>query len=111
LTPSFSDLVADAKRDRAVFAVASRDGRPVAAAIGVRHGTLLGIFNMHTVPEWRRIGAGGLLIHVLANHARARGITTLCLQVERDNPGAFALYARHGFSEAYGYHYRILAAG
>jgi ribosomal protein S18 acetylase RimI-like enzyme len=94
---------------RGVYAVAMRDGRPLAAAIGVRHGTLLGIFNMQTVPAYRRKGAGTLLVVALARHAKAHDMTTLYLQVERENSSALAFYARFGFTEVYGYHYRTLA--
>jgi ribosomal protein S18 acetylase RimI-like enzyme len=49
------------------------------------------------------------VLAALARWAAERGARRLYLQVERDNPAALGLYARAGFRERYGYHYRLLA--
>lgn len=92
---------------RAGFATVRSQGHVVAAALGVLDSTLLGIFNMHTLPEARRRGAGTAALAALVEWARAEGAVHAYLQVERDNPAALSLYARAGFKERYGYHYRV----
>jgi GNAT superfamily N-acetyltransferase len=61
---------------------------------------------MGTRPEARRRGAATAVLHALAAWAAANGCPRSYLQVEEDNPGARALYARAGFTDAYRYHYR-----
>jgi len=91
---------------RAGFAQARLADEPVASGLGVVDGNRAGIFAMLTVPERRGQGAGAALLVALARWATERGARELYLQVERDNPAALALYARTGFRERYGYHYR-----
>ncbi len=88
------------------FALARLGGEPAAAGLGVVRGDWAGVFSMFTLPERRRRGGGRAVLGTLAGWARRRGASRLYLQVERDNPGALALYAGAGFREAYGYHYR-----
>jgi GNAT superfamily N-acetyltransferase len=89
-----------------LHATAFREGVPVAAGLGVLAGSWLGVFSMRTLPEHRRAGAATALLERLCAVAHERGASNAYLQVERDNTAAIALYARHGFTEAYGYHYR-----
>ncbi len=95
--------------ERATFALASVDGRPAAAGMGVLcpTGRAMGVFSMLTVPEARRRGAGRAVLSALATAALERGALELYLLVERDNAGALALYASASFRELYGYHYRV----
>lgn len=54
---------------------------------------------MGLVPEWRRRGLGGhILNHALAL-AQQAGASELLLSVDHENPPAFNLYTRAGFSE------------
>lgn len=46
----------------------------------------------------RRLGIGTVLVEQLLGAARARGAAEVFLEVRADNPGAEALYARHGFA-------------
>jgi ribosomal protein S18 acetylase RimI-like enzyme len=94
---------------RAGYVLARRGGEPVATALGVADGEWAGVFSMLTLPAWRGRGAGRSLLAALARWAEERGARRLYLQVERDNPAALGLYARAGFRERYGYHYRLLA--
>ena len=66
-----------------------------------------GSLPMHTVEPMRRRGAGRAVLHALARWACDRQAHSLYLQVERDNLPALALYHQAGFTDAYGYHYRI----
>lgn len=47
----------------------------------------------------RRLGIGTLLVEQLLAVARERGAREVFLEVRADNPGARALYERHGFVE------------
>jgi GNAT superfamily N-acetyltransferase len=80
--------------------------RAVALGFAVADGEWAGIFGMGTRPEARRTGGATAVLHALATWAMDQSATRLYLQVEVDNPGARALYARAGFGDAYGYHYR-----
>jgi ribosomal protein S18 acetylase RimI-like enzyme len=95
---------------RAGFALARLEGEPAASGLGVVDGDFAGIFSMLTLPERRRRGAAQAVLGALARWAERRGAERLALQVERDNPAALALYARAGFREIYGYHYRLARA-
>jgi GNAT superfamily N-acetyltransferase len=79
----------------------------VATALGVSDGDWAGVFSLLTRPAWRGRGAGRALLGALARWAASRGARRLYLQVERDNAPALALYAKAGFRERYGYHYRL----
>lgn len=95
---------------RALFALASVEGRPAAVALGVIDGAWMGVFSMATLPAYRRRGLASAALRALAAAGRERGARDLYLQVERDNAPARALYERHGFREAYAYHYRVAPA-
>jgi len=94
---------------RAGFALARLDGAPAATALGVCEAGWLGVFAMATLPEFRRRGAATALLDALRSWGESLGAARAYLQVERDNAEALALYARDGFREAYGYHYRVSA--
>jgi len=46
----------------------------------------------------RRLGVGTVLVQHLLALARERGAREMMLEVRADNPGAEALYERHGFA-------------
>ncbi|MFN4003042.1 ribosomal protein S18-alanine N-acetyltransferase [Microcella sp.] len=50
------------------------------------------------VPAHRGRGVGALLVRLLLDEARARGVDDVLLEVRADNPGAQRLYERHGFA-------------
>ncbi|WP_066370382.1 GNAT family N-acetyltransferase [Herbidospora mongoliensis] len=70
-----------------------------------------GVFCMVTHPAHRRRGIASAVLAAGAGWAGSQGARRLFLQVEEDNPGARALYARQGFTFSHAYHYRILATG
>jgi len=96
---------------RVGYALVERAGEPVAAGLGVVDEGWLGVFSMSTRPAHRRRGAARAVLAALAGFALERGAPRIYLQVERDNAPALALYARAGFAEHHGYHYRTHPAG
>jgi ribosomal protein S18 acetylase RimI-like enzyme len=89
------------------YATLHRDGIPVAVALGVVEGNWMGIFNVVTLPAYRRQGAARALLAALASWGQQAGATHAYLQVMVRNTAAQALYASVGFATVYGYHYRV----
>jgi len=58
-------------------------------------------------PGHRRTGLATAITAALATAAAAQGAASLYLQVVAGNQAARALYARAGFTEHHGYHYRV----
>lgn len=46
----------------------------------------------------RRFGIGAMMLRRLLDEARTRGVDDVLLEVRADNPGAQAMYERHGFA-------------
>lgn len=80
-------------------------GVVLAVGLGVRLGTVLGLFNMATLPEVRRRGAGTAVVAALRRQAGAN-LNTLFLQVGEENSVGQAFYGGLGFVTLYRYHYR-----
>jgi ribosomal protein S18 acetylase RimI-like enzyme len=89
------------------FARLDIEGAPVAVGLGVVGGDWLGIFCMATHPLQRRRGAALGLLRALAIWGSLYDATGAYLQVDEANLEARALYARAGFTQGYGYHYRV----
>jgi ribosomal protein S18 acetylase RimI-like enzyme len=87
------------------YAVLTLDGAPAAAGRAVVDGRWLGIFNMATLPAFRRRGAARAVLAALAEWGAAGGATTAYLQMEADNGAAPGLYDRAGFTTCYEYEY------
>jgi GNAT superfamily N-acetyltransferase len=94
--------------DRAAFAIARDEatGAPLGVAIGVEEQGWLGLFSLGVLPSARRRGVASVIVAALECWARSRGASSVYLQVEQDNHGALAFYARRGFHIAHSYHYR-----
>ncbi|MEM8706505.1 MAG: GNAT family N-acetyltransferase [Actinomycetota bacterium] len=88
------------------FAVASVDGEPVGAGMGVGDGDLVGVFAMRTRPDQQGRGAGQAVLDALVAEGGRRGATTAWLQVEMGNDRAGDWYRRLGFTRISGYRYR-----
>jgi len=88
------------------FARAVLDGVVVAVGRAVADTGWAGLFGIATLPKARGRGAARAVVAALAHWAAARHADHLYLQVERDNVAACHLYARAGFTELCGYHYR-----
>jgi ribosomal protein S18 acetylase RimI-like enzyme len=89
--------------------VLTLDGEPAAAGRGVVDSGWLGIFNMATLPAFRRRGAASAILAALAKWASSLGATNSYLQLEADNAAAPALYEKAGFTTAYEYSYWSLS--
>lgn len=91
--------------------VVEHDERVHFAVACVADGTVMGyvvawfvmdegeIANLAVAPEARGRGVGATLLRGAITAARARGVTTLYLEVRSSNTAARALYASHGFME------------
>ena len=75
---------------------------------GVAEGSWLGIFNIATHPDKRKIGAATAVNHALGLWGSKLGATRAYLQVETNNSIAKSLYGKLGFAHAYTYWYRQL---
>lgn len=91
------------------YATVVEDGKPVAYGLAVVERGMVGLFDIVTVSEARRRGAGRLLVKSLLAWGRSQGATASYLQVHGTNEAARNLYGSFGFQEAYRYHYRIRA--
>jgi len=60
-----------------------------------------------TLPHLRGRGAGGRMLDRAVLWAREAGARQLALAVTTANDGARRLYARHGLTARFGYHYRV----
>jgi ribosomal protein S18 acetylase RimI-like enzyme len=89
------------------FATLSENGQPMAYGLAVAERGMVGLFDIVTVPEARRRGAGRRLVTALLAWGRSEGAARAYLQVVATNAPAIALYERFGFREAYRYHYRV----
>ncbi|MDT0342509.1 GNAT family N-acetyltransferase [Streptomyces litchfieldiae] len=87
------------------------DGRPAAVGRCVVDGRWAGFAAMRVDPAHRRRGLATTVLAELARAALAEGASAAYLQVETDNPGARALYARLGFADHHHYHYRTAPEG
>ena len=89
----------------AMYAHITQDGAPVAAGVGAYSQGWASIHGMRTVVAQRGQGLARSILRALAQEAQARGIARFFLQVEEENAGAIALYAKAGFTTAWRYHY------
>ena len=70
------------------------DSRPVARAMSLVRGQLVGVYNVYVAPSQRRRGFGGEMTAVAADAGRAAGATAACLESTEE---AFGLYQELGF--------------
>ncbi|MEP7054555.1 MAG: GNAT family N-acetyltransferase [Actinomycetota bacterium] len=92
-------------RQPSAYALVTIDGVPAAAGRGVFDDDWLGIFNMATLPAFRRRGAAAAVLSALAQWAIDSGAKRGYLQMEADNEAARRLYARSGFEHCYHYEF------
>lgn len=89
------------------YACIRQDGQPVAVALAVADGPLLGLFCVGTAPEARQQGLGKRCLSSLLHWGTAQGASRLWLQVSAANTPARTLYERMGLGEVYPYEYRV----
>ena len=82
-------------------------GAKAPAAIGrcVVDGRWASFAAVEVAPEMRRRGLATTVMAALARRALDEGASAAWLQVETDNAGARALYARLGFTAHHAYHH------
>jgi GNAT superfamily N-acetyltransferase len=81
------------------------DGSPASSAACVASGEWAGVYVMRTEAPYRRRGLAARVLREAAIWASKTGANKLYLQVDGENHGARALYARTGFRDAYRYTY------
>ena len=89
------------------FALATENGAPVAAGLGVFENEHVGLFDIVADPTRRRAGHGRRVVEGIMAWGRSLGATRAYLMVVAANAPAIALYERLGYREAYRSHYRI----
>jgi GNAT superfamily N-acetyltransferase len=87
------------------------DDRVAAAAFVAAAGDVAMAHAIEVAPRFRRQGLGAAITAAAASWALENGAGTLALAVTERNAGARALYARLGFVDCGGYHYRRAPEG
>lgn len=82
------------------------DGTLVACGQSASEGDLVGLYDVFVSETMRGRGIAAALCTRLLTNARQAGARSAYLQVEADNHAARAVYAKLGFADGYGYHYR-----
>jgi ribosomal protein S18 acetylase RimI-like enzyme len=83
------------------------DGRIVACGQRAQEADLVGLYDVYVADALRGRGFASRLCARLLADARDSGAVSAYLQVEADNAPARAVYARLGFADGFGYHYRV----
>ena len=83
------------------------DGKIVACGMAVLQGDYVGLFDIVTHRDFRRLGYGRRLTLGLLHWAKREGAKLAYLQVALNNEAALRLYSGLGFAEAYRYWYRV----
>ena len=104
--PGLSELIGKVEGDVGLFLMEDAHGAPQAAAMAVRFGELVGIFEVVTNPQFRRQGLGHRIIRTAMLWGWEMGASQAWLQVVAANDAANRLYESEGFAEVYRYAYR-----
>lgn len=78
----------------------------IACGMAVVEDGYLGLFDITVSEEHRNLGYGAKLIGSMLSLGKECGAKTAYLQVMLNNPSAFHLYQKFGFTQMYQYHYR-----
>lgn len=106
--PGLAELIASVEGEVALFLDEDANA-PLAAAMAVRFGDLVGLFEVISNPEIRGHGFGRGIVENVLDWAAHSGATMAWLQVVASNEKAVGLYRSLGFVERYRYAYRIQA--
>src|SRR6185312_1769531 len=86
-------------RSAAVFVSGTRTGIDAAAVVFYRrYAHAARLYSLAVGAHARGTGLGGALLAASEADARARGCTSMRLEVRTDNPSAIALYERRGYT-------------
>jgi len=77
----------------------------IACGMAVVEDGYLGLFDITVSEEHRNLGYGAKLIGSMLSLGKECGAKTAYLQVMLNNPSAFHLYQKFGFTQMYQYHY------
>jgi len=108
--PGLSELIGLVTGDVGLFLSEDENRVPQAAAMAVRFGDLLGLFEVVSNPVLRGRGFARQILRNAILWGRERGARQVWLQVVSENTPAIGLYQSEGFSEVYRYAYRQASA-
>jgi ribosomal protein S18 acetylase RimI-like enzyme len=111
LKPGLLELIAQVEGEVGLFLNEDPSGHPLAAAMAVRFGDLVGLFEVVSNPDARRRGLGRHMVRTVMRWGREHGARRAWLQVVADNHVANRLYESEGFNEVYRYAYRQAPEG
>lgn len=109
--PGLSEIIGNVQGEVGLFLSEDEDGTPLAAAMAVRFGDLIGLFEVVSNPALRRKGYGRRIMRAAMLWGLENGATRAWLQVVAANEPAIGLYESEGFHQAYRYSYRIAPEG
>ena len=104
--PGLSELIGMVRGEVGLFLSEDENANPLAAAMAVRFGNLVGLFEVVSNPARRQQGLGRKMVRNALLWRRERGAHQAWLQVVAANQAANALYESEGFAEIYRYAYR-----
>ena len=103
--PGLINLINRIEGEVGLFLLEDHHGTPLAAAMAVRFGALVGLFEVVSNPQMRGRGLGRRIVRTALLWGCSRGAKKAWLQVVAENHPAIALYEAEGFREAYRYVY------
>jgi GNAT superfamily N-acetyltransferase len=109
--PGLSEIIGNVQGEVGLFLSEDDDGKPLAAAMAVRFGDLVGLFEVVSNPALRREGYGRRIMRSAMLWGFENGARRAWLQVVAANEPAIALYQDEGFQAAYTYSYRQAPEG
>ncbi|MEE9374849.1 MAG: GNAT family N-acetyltransferase [Rhizobiaceae bacterium] len=104
--PGLSEIINNVQGEVGLFLSEDESGKPLAAAMAVRFGDLVGLFEIVSNPSLRHLGFGRRVVRTALLWGREHGARQAWLQVVATNEPAIGLYESEGFSEVYRYAYR-----
>lgn len=111
LKPGLHELISQVEGDVGLFLSEDESGVPIAGAMAVRFGDLVGLFEVVSNPKKRGLGHGRSILRNAMLWGRNKGAHRAWLQVVVENSVAEGLYRSEGFEEAYRYAYRQAPEG
>ena len=109
--PGLSEIIGNVQGEVGLFLSEDDAGKPLSAAMAVRFGDLVGLFEVVANPALRRQGYGRRIMRAAMLWGFENGAKRAWLQVVAANEPAIALYQDEGFQPAYRYSYRIAPDG
>ncbi|MCF6284121.1 MAG: GNAT family N-acetyltransferase, partial [Candidatus Hydrogenedentes bacterium] len=104
--PGLSEIINNVQGEVGLFLSEDDNGNPLAAAMAVRFGDLVGLFEIVSNPDLRGLGFGRRIVRNALLWGREHGARQAWLQVVANNEVANSLYESEGFNEVYRYAYR-----